>query len=180
MNNYKHLKNVLNDNIKKLNEVRSLFCENAEVDFTRNRKLDFETTIKNVICIETGSLKNELYKMNDYAVGTPTVSAFVQARNKIKVDGGLLGVFVIFAFLNAAWVWFATGRMLFIYTDDIKSPIVRYGEVSQVLSLVSLSIYVSAYTSRKIFIILASFSIFLLILSLILFDIFGAFKFNSP
>lgn len=86
MNNYKHLKNVLNYNIKKLSEVSSLFCENAKTDFTRNRKLNFETTVKNIICMEAGSIKDELLKLNDYSIETPTASAFVQARSKIKVD----------------------------------------------------------------------------------------------
>ncbi|MFR2821351.1 MAG: IS4 family transposase [Thomasclavelia sp.] len=86
MNNYKHLKNVLNYNIKKIAECSSLFCENSAVDFTRNRKLNFETTIKNVISMETGSLKDELLKLNDYSVDTPTASAFIQARSKIRVE----------------------------------------------------------------------------------------------
>lgn len=81
MNNYKHLKNVLNYNIKKLADVSSLFCENAVTDFSRNRKLSFETTIKNIICMETGSLKDELLKLNDYSIETPTASAFIQARD---------------------------------------------------------------------------------------------------
>ena len=86
MNNYKHLKNVLNYNIKKIAECSSLFSENPEVDFTRDRKLNFETTIKNVICMETGSLKDELLKLNDYSVDTTTASAFIQARSKIRVE----------------------------------------------------------------------------------------------
>ena len=86
MNNYKHLKNVLNYNIKKIAECSSLFCENSAVDFTHNRKLNFETTIKNVISMETGSLKDELLKLNDYSVDTPTASAFIQARSKIRVE----------------------------------------------------------------------------------------------
>ena len=86
MNNYKHLKNVLNYSIKKMVEVRSIFCENSVTDFTPNRKLTFETTLKNVICMETGSLKDKLLKLNDFSLKTPTASAFVQARSKIKVE----------------------------------------------------------------------------------------------
>lgn len=86
MNTYKHLKNVLDYNIKKIADCPSLFCENPETDFTRNRKLDFETVMKNIICMETGSLNNELLKLNDFSTETPTVSAFIQARSKIKVD----------------------------------------------------------------------------------------------
>jgi hypothetical protein len=86
MNTFKHLKNVLHHNIKKLADVSSLFVENPESDFTRNRKLDFEETIKNIIYMETGSLKDELLKLNDFSVDTPSASAFVQARSKIKVE----------------------------------------------------------------------------------------------
>lgn len=86
MNNYKHLKNVLNHNINRISKVSSLFCENSESDFTRHRKLDFETTIKSVICMESGALKDELLKLNDYSIETPTASAFIQARDKIKVE----------------------------------------------------------------------------------------------
>ena len=86
MNNYKHLKNVLNYSIKKMVEVRSIFSENSVTDFKHNRKLTFETTLKNVICMETGSLKDELLKLNDFSLKTPTASAFVQARSKIKVE----------------------------------------------------------------------------------------------
>ena len=79
-------KNVLNYNIKKIAEVRSIFCENSAADFTHNRNFTFETTLKNIICIETGSLKDKLLKLNDFSLKTPTASAFVQARSKIKVE----------------------------------------------------------------------------------------------
>lgn len=86
MNTYKHLKNVLDYNIKKMADCPSLFCENPEADFTRNRKLDFETVMKYIICMETGSLNDDLLKLNDFSTETPTASAFIQARSKIKVD----------------------------------------------------------------------------------------------
>ena len=76
---------MLNCSIKKIAEVLSIFCENSAADFTPNRKFTFETTVKNVICIKTGSLKDELLKLNDFSLKTPTASVFVQARSKIKV-----------------------------------------------------------------------------------------------
>ena len=85
MNSYKHLKNVLNYYLDKMNQSCSLFCENSETDFTHERMLNFITTMKNVICLESGSLKDELLKLNDFSMDTPTISAFVQARSKIKV-----------------------------------------------------------------------------------------------
>lgn len=86
MNSYKHLKNVLNYIIKKMDDVYTIFCENAKSNFTRHRKLNFETTMKNIICMKTGSIKGELLKLNDFSINTPTASAFVQAKSKIKVN----------------------------------------------------------------------------------------------
>lgn len=86
MNNFKHLKNVLYFNINKMAQCSSIFCESPDKDFTRHRKLDFETVMKHIICMESGSLKDELLKFNDYSLETPTASAFVQARSKITVE----------------------------------------------------------------------------------------------
>ena len=86
MNNFKHLKNVLNYNIKKMAECAAIFCENPEKDFTRDRLLNFENTIRNVICMGSGSLKDELLNLHYHSIQTPTSSAFIQARDKIKVE----------------------------------------------------------------------------------------------
>ena len=82
MNSYKHLKNVLFHNIKTLSQVCSIFCVNPDADFTRNRKLDFETFMKIILCMG----KDELLKFNDFSIDTPSASAFVQARSKIKPE----------------------------------------------------------------------------------------------
>jgi len=52
-------------------------------DFTRKRKLDFETTIHCLIAMESGSLKKELLELFRYNPDTATVSAFNQQREKI-------------------------------------------------------------------------------------------------
>lgn len=93
MDNYKQLEKTLNHIIKKMNDSRSIFCENSRTDFIRSRKLDFQDTIKILFCMENGSLRDELFKSFDNALDTPTASAFVQARNKIK--GMLLNIFSI-------------------------------------------------------------------------------------
>ena len=86
MNNYKHLKNVLFHIIKNLSDVCSIFCVNPDADFTRNRKLDFETIMKIILCMGSSSIKDELLKFNDFSIDTPSASAFVQARSKIKPE----------------------------------------------------------------------------------------------
>ena len=89
MDNYKHLKNILHHIINDMDNSHSLFCENPDTDFTRCRKLDFKTTIHSILCMESGSLKDELYKLFDFSSDTPTSSAFVQSRSKIKIDAFL-------------------------------------------------------------------------------------------
>lgn len=86
MSNSKQLKNILNNAISIISNSSSLFVVNPEKDFTRNRVLKFETVLKNILCMEAGSLKDELLKLNEYSSFTPTASAFVQARCKIKHD----------------------------------------------------------------------------------------------
>lgn len=86
MNKSKHLRKILNHAISAVSSSPSLFVVNPESNFTRNRLFTFETIIKNIICMEAGSLKDELLKLNDYSSFTPTTSAFVQARSKIKCD----------------------------------------------------------------------------------------------
>ena len=86
MNNYKHLKNVLFCIIKNLSDVCSIFCVNPDTDFTRNRKLDFETIMMIIFCMGASSIKDELLKFNDFSIDTPFASVFVQARSKIKPE----------------------------------------------------------------------------------------------
>lgn len=86
MDNFRHLKNVLNHNIKKMAECSAIFCENPEKDFTRERILTFERTVKDVIFMGTGSLMDELLKLHFHSLDAPTSSALIQARNKIKVE----------------------------------------------------------------------------------------------
>ena len=95
MNNSKYLKKILNHTISIISDSPSLFVFNPEVDFTRDRLLTFETVIKHIICMEAGSLKDELFKLNDFSCSTPTASAFVQARSKIKHDA-FVSIFNLF------------------------------------------------------------------------------------
>ena len=79
MNNSKHLKKVLNNAISVVSGSPSLFVFNPETDFTRNRLLNFETVIKNIICMEAGSLKDELLKLDpSYASKSQSFVKYVQ------------------------------------------------------------------------------------------------------
>ena len=72
--------------LSKMHEMASccwLFVRNPNSDFTRRRKLDFETMLRCLIAMESGSLKRELLKMFRFNPDTATVSAFNQQREKI-------------------------------------------------------------------------------------------------
>ena len=86
MNNYKSLKKTLFKIIKTVSDSCSLFVENPETDFTRDRKLPFDKALKIVLCFEGGNLNDDLLKSFEYSTDTPTASALVQARDKMKVD----------------------------------------------------------------------------------------------
>ena len=80
------VKKTLMDCIAKLDSAKWLFLRTPETDFTRNRKLSFETLIKFMLMIDGGSLQNELMKYFDFDDATPTKSAFCQQRAKILPD----------------------------------------------------------------------------------------------
>lgn len=60
-----------------------LFVRNPESDFTRKRKLDFETMLQCLLAMESGSLQKELLEMFRFSPDTATASAFHQQRGKI-------------------------------------------------------------------------------------------------
>lgn len=68
-------------------ENKKSFVKNPEKDFVRNRKLDFETTIKIILSMGANTLNRELY--NYFEKGPNkivTTSAFLQQREKIKEE----------------------------------------------------------------------------------------------
>ena len=85
MNNSKELIKILDNLISKLKEKREYF-KNKQSDFTRKRKLNFETVINLLMCMESGSLKDELYKYFGLNKDNPTSSALIQQRGKIKYE----------------------------------------------------------------------------------------------
>lgn len=79
------IKQQLEDEIHSITSQPEIFAQSA-LDFSRNRKLSFETTIKIILSLGGKSLASELLTHFDFTLQTPTVSAFVQARSKIKIE----------------------------------------------------------------------------------------------
>jgi hypothetical protein len=71
MNNYAMLvKEKLISTIKDMAKTPMLFVKNAGKDFTRNRKLSFETVIHLLLSMGGNSLCKELLEYCGYDVGT--------------------------------------------------------------------------------------------------------------
>ena len=59
------------------------FVKNPGKDFTRERKLSFEQVLKFVLSMTGKSLRGELMEYFNLKTSMPTVSAFVQQRDKV-------------------------------------------------------------------------------------------------
>lgn len=77
------VKNVLLEKIHEMATNAWLFVQNPESDFTRKRKLDFETMLQCLLTMESGSMQKELLEMFRFSPDTATTSAFHQQRGKI-------------------------------------------------------------------------------------------------
>ena len=80
------VRKILENLIQKLSEDPSSFVKKPGKDFTRNRKLSFKQVITTLICMEGGSLTSELMKRFGCRQELASVSAFVQQREKIRVE----------------------------------------------------------------------------------------------
>ena len=85
MTNYPTLvKEKLYSLIDDIADVSCLYCTNPGHNFTRNRKLDFATTMKLIISMEGGTVSEEMMEFFNYDLTSPTPSAFNQQRSHIK------------------------------------------------------------------------------------------------
>lgn len=79
------IKNHLEHQIHTIVSQPELFAK-SPLDFSRNRKLSFDKTLKMILSFGGKSLAIELLSHFEFSPQTPTVPAFVQARNKIKIE----------------------------------------------------------------------------------------------
>lgn len=84
MNEYANsLKQTLTSLIREMSTTPAPYVKNPDTDFTRKKKLPFETVMQLLISMGGNSLYKELLESQGYDVNTATTSAFVQQRNKI-------------------------------------------------------------------------------------------------
>lgn len=78
MTNPEKIKQILLSEIGKMNQYRGYFCKRSGIDFTRGRKISFDTLLHFQISMERGSVNHELLKYFNFDAGTPSLSAFYQ------------------------------------------------------------------------------------------------------
>ena len=84
--NPKQVKNLLSSAISEVADTPQDYCVDPRRNFTRNRKISLKTLIQGIINMEGKSLSNELIDIFPRTEDIPTVSAFVQQRDKIKPE----------------------------------------------------------------------------------------------
>lgn len=80
------VKRLLKTSIKEVAEKHELYSVNPDKDFTRNRKLPMEKLIASLIGMSGKSLTNELIDMFSASNNTPSTSALVQQRSKLRPE----------------------------------------------------------------------------------------------
>jgi len=86
MNISSSVKKILLKHIEQMEQHKEDFVKRPFQDFSRKSKLSFQNTIMSLISMERSSITSELQKYFDYSVDTPTSSAFIQQRDKLKPD----------------------------------------------------------------------------------------------
>lgn len=82
----KQVKSLLWSDINEMSESPGRFAKNPDTDFSRKRKLDFETLMRFLICMESDTTGHELLKYFGYDSNVPSNSAFYQQRKKLIPD----------------------------------------------------------------------------------------------
>lgn len=77
----KELRSRLASLIREIGREPWRFARDPDRDFTRQRKLSMETLISALLCLEGGSLGQEL--MDCFGQAAPSVSAFIRQMDKL-------------------------------------------------------------------------------------------------
>ena len=117
----KSIKRTLKKCINEICEHPEVFARNPEKDFTRSRKLPFKQVLKSVLSMTGKSLRNELMEYFNLNLSMPTVSAFVQQRNKVNYRA-FENLFHTFTNAVDEQVLFKGYRLLAVDGSDLHTP----------------------------------------------------------
>lgn len=117
----KSIKRTVKRCIKEISKHPELYCANPGKDFTRKRKLPIEHVVKAVLSMTGKSLRGELMDYFDLKTSMPTVSAFVQQRNKVN-PCAFETLFHIFTAAIDEQSLFKGYRLLAVDGSDLHTP----------------------------------------------------------
>lgn len=118
----KQVKRILFSEIQKIASSPHKYCVHPGTDFTRTRKLPMDRLLSGIVSLGSGALANEMLDMFHFSPDTPSSSAFIQQRNKLRPEA-LEDLFRSFAHRLAAQfpddmrILAVDGTDLHIFTD---------------------------------------------------------------
>lgn len=83
MTNPEIIKQILLSEIEKMNQHREDFCKRPGIDFTRHRKITFDTLLHFQISMESGSVTHELLKYFNFDAAT---WSYVKKKYKLNMS----------------------------------------------------------------------------------------------
>ena len=86
MKNISAIRKAFDDAVRTVCTKPSVYAKAPEKDFSRTRKLPLETLVRFMLSSHTESVPKELLKFFRYDVDTPSASAFVQQRSKLRKE----------------------------------------------------------------------------------------------
>ena len=117
----KTIKRTLKRCINEISEHPEVFAKKPEKDFTRVRKLPFKQVLKSVLSMTGKSIRGELMDYFDLTSAMPTVSAFVQQRNKMD-HRAFESLFHNFTSAVDEQKLFKSYRLLAVDGSDLHTP----------------------------------------------------------
>ena len=117
----KIIKRILKKCINEISAHPELFAKKPGKDFTRERKLPFDQILKSVLSMTGKSLRGELMEYFNLSNSMPTVSAFVQQRNKLDYSA-FQALFHTFTNSVDEQALFKGYRLLAVDGSDLHTP----------------------------------------------------------
>ena len=84
--NISELRTTFYSSIQATCQIAPCCCNDPSRDFTRRRLLPFESVVMQVLAFQNAALQNELFNFFEGSKVTPTKSALIQQRHKIKPE----------------------------------------------------------------------------------------------
>ena len=116
-----HTRTALLHSVQTAAKNLDICVKNPKKDFSRKRKLPLETMLLMLVGMGSGSLSKELYDWFEFSADMPSVSAFVQQRNKVRPEAMEL-VFREFTDSFGLDSKFQGYRLLAVDGSDLRLP----------------------------------------------------------